>query len=348
MMLMRPETYVAGHLGVGARRGRRAAARGGRLRAQGLESLDVCAPGQVDELPIVAPVATETSASGEQAELRDGGYRFTARLEAVADPSLVVEGDDGRTIRARARGRPTPASTSSRRRRSSSTARRWCVTSASDPTYVEVLVQDGDRMRPWSPSARSPSTNEGATRTWLTRTGPWSRSSARRTTSWQAWQWVMVSRTEMAAFPTGARLLRRRRGPLDGGLLLEDLAEGEQVARRVAVTSRARARGRSRAARRCGGRRSSRRATTAPCPAAPCSRARSSQSRASAVPAPAPAGVGVDGEHPELALVVATDLAPGRARRAVGDAPEHACRRRRPPTPRASASRGATSRSRSR
>ena len=46
--------------------------------------------------------------------------------------------------------------------------------------------------------------DEGVIRTWLTRNGALVTVVLDEDDTWQAWRWVMVSRTEMAAFPTGA------------------------------------------------------------------------------------------------------------------------------------------------
>jgi hypothetical protein len=170
-------------------------------RAQGPESFVACAPGQVDSLPVVAPASTATIGVGEEAAYADG-YRFTALLEAVADPSLVVEGEDGRTIAHGLEVRDPRVNVQAPTAVFFDGA-SLVVTSASAPSYVEVLVQDGDRMRALAPVGEIPLANEGETRTWLTRNGALVTVVLDEGGTWQAWQWVMVSRTEMAAFPTG-------------------------------------------------------------------------------------------------------------------------------------------------
>ena len=201
MLTMRPETYVMDVwewvLGEdGVLRPEEAG-----CRAQGPESFLPCGPGQVDTLPIVSPVSRATIGIGEQADYADG-YRFTARLEAEADPSLVVEGDDGRTINhALEVGDPRVNLTAPTDIFFDGAS--LVLTSASDPSYVQVLVQDGDRMQPLDPVGDIALADEGATRTWLTRNGALVTAVLDEDGSWQTWRWVMVSRTEMAAFPTG-------------------------------------------------------------------------------------------------------------------------------------------------
>ena len=202
MTVMRPETYVVDTyewtLG-----------EDGLLRPTDLgcaavapEALVDCAPGQVDDPPVVSPVATETVGVGEEAAF-DEGYAFTARLDAVADPSLVIEGADGRTINHGLEvGDPRVSTTQP-------TALFYdgasvVVTSASDPTYLQVLVQDGNRMRALRGVGEVALSIDGGVRTWLTQNGALVTVVAtEEDDTWQAWQWVRVSTDRMAAFPTG-------------------------------------------------------------------------------------------------------------------------------------------------
>ena len=202
MTTMRPETYVmdAWEWELGEDDVLRPVEAG--CRAQGPESLVVCTPGQVDTLPVVSPVSATTIGVGEQADYDNGGYRFTARLEAVADPSLVVEGDDGRTINhglevgdPQVNVQPPTGIFFD--------GASLVLTSGSDPSYVEVLVQDGDRFRILEPVGEIGLSADDGSRTWLTRNGALVTVVPGEDDSWEAWQWVMVSRTEMAAFPTG-------------------------------------------------------------------------------------------------------------------------------------------------
>ena len=126
----------------------------------GLEASVPCEAGEVEELPYLAPVATEAFGIGEGADFREG-YRFSARLEAAADPSLVVEGDDGRTI-SHGLEVADPRVSTVQPTSVMSDGASFFVTSASDPTYVEVLVQGGDGLRPLRPSGRSTSSTRAA------------------------------------------------------------------------------------------------------------------------------------------------------------------------------------------
>lgn len=166
----------------------------------GLESLTPCEEGAVEDLPRVTPVAHGTFGIGERADFHTG-YRFAARIEAVADPSLVVEGSDGRTIN---HGLEVAAPEVFTAQPTSvfSDGASLVVTSASDPSYIQVLAQAGDRLRSLEPVGDVPLRNEGDVRTWLTRDGALVTVVADGD-AWQAWQWALVSGTEMAAMPTG-------------------------------------------------------------------------------------------------------------------------------------------------
>lgn len=201
MMTMRPETYVmdAWEWVLGEDDVLRPVEAG--CRAQGPKSFVACTPGQVDALPVVSPASTTTIGVGEQAAYADG-YRFTARLEASADPSLVIEGQDGRTINHGLEVGDPQANVQAPTDLFFDGA-SLVLTSGSDTSYVEVLVQDGDRLRTLEPVGAITLANEGPTRTWLTRNGALISVVLDADDTWQAWKWVMVSRSEMAAFPTG-------------------------------------------------------------------------------------------------------------------------------------------------
>lgn len=168
-------------------------------RVVGPESRTGCAQGQADDLPVVSPVATEVIGIGERAAF-DEGYAFTARIDAVADPSLVVQGGDLAVNIGLEVGDPQVLTTQP-------TALFYdgasvVVTSASNPAHVQVLVQDGTRMQVLQPVGEIvPGDEDG--RTWLTQDGALVTVVAAEDGTWRAWQWVRVSRTEMAAFPTG-------------------------------------------------------------------------------------------------------------------------------------------------
>jgi hypothetical protein len=77
------------------------------------------------------------------------------------------------------------------------------VTSGSDSTYLQVLVQDGARMQALQPVGEIALGTDGGVRTWLTLNGALVTVVAAEDGTWRAWQWVRVTRTEMAPFPTG-------------------------------------------------------------------------------------------------------------------------------------------------
>jgi hypothetical protein len=170
-------------------------------RVQTVEAMTDCAPGQVDDPPIVSPAAIETVGIGEEAAF-DEGYAFTASIEAVADPSLVVEGGGLAVNIGLEVADPEILTTQP-------TAIFYdgasvVVTSGSDPTYLQVLVQDGARMQALQPVGEIALGTDRGVRTWLTRNGALVTVVAAEDGTWRAWQWVRVTRTEMAAFPTGS------------------------------------------------------------------------------------------------------------------------------------------------
>lgn len=150
-------------------------------------------------LPYIDTVATETVGIGEGADFREG-YRFSARLEAFADPSLVVEGDDGRTLHYD--DFPVADPRVSTVQPMGVDGASLFVTSASDPSYVAVLAQDGDQLRELPAVGEIDLLDEGDVRTWLTPNGSVVTVTAQEGGSWTAWTWQQV-RAGMTALPWG-------------------------------------------------------------------------------------------------------------------------------------------------
>lgn len=200
MTLLRPETYVADtYEWTLGEEGLLHPADAG-CTAVSPEARADCEPGQVDDPPVIAPVATDVIGVGEQTEF-DEGYAFTARIEAVADPSLVVEGSDGRTLRSGLEVADPRVSTIQPSVFYDGAS--LLVTSASDPTYVQVLAQDGDGLRAMDPVGEIPLANDGPVRTWLTQNGALVTAVQDEDGTWRTWQWVSVRPGKMAAFPSG-------------------------------------------------------------------------------------------------------------------------------------------------
>ena len=201
MTLMRPEFYVVDVYEWGLDED-------GILRAGDASCLVIapeaqlpCGSGAEEGfVPYINSAAAETFGIGEGADFREG-YRFSARLEAFADPSLVVQGDDGRTVRYDDFGIPDPRVFAVQPMRVDGAS--LFVTSASDPAYVAVLAQDGDQLRALRAAGEIDLLNEGGVRTWLTQDGALVTVTAQEDGSWTAWSWMIVSRTEMAALPWG-------------------------------------------------------------------------------------------------------------------------------------------------
>ena len=201
MTLMRPESYV-----VDSYEWR--LDEDGILRAGDATCLVMVAEAQVpcgsgaEEgfVPYINTVAPQTFGFGEGVDFREG-YRFSARLEAVADPSLVVEGDDGRTFYYSDFAIADPRISTVQPMGVDGAS--LFVTSASDSSYVRVVVQDGDQMRALQPVGEVELLNEGSVRSWLTANGAVVTATAEDDGSWTAWAWQLASRTEMTALPWG-------------------------------------------------------------------------------------------------------------------------------------------------
>ena len=169
-------------------------------RVMAPEGQEPCGSGaDVGFVPLIDTVATETFGIGEGADYREG-YRFSARLEAFADPSLVVEGDDGRTLRYD--DFPIADPRISTVQPMGVDGASFFVTSASDPSYVEVLAQDGDQLRVLQAVGEVDLLDEDDVRTWLTPNGSVVTVTAQDDGSWTAWTWQHV-RAGMTALPWG-------------------------------------------------------------------------------------------------------------------------------------------------
>jgi hypothetical protein len=160
-----------------------------------------CAEGARDALPALSRPATGTFGVGEQFSWTEG-YQYDARLEAGADPVLVVEGADGRTINHPLEVADPVVSTTQPTSIFYDGA-SFVVGSASDPAYVQVLWQDADRLRVLQPVGEVPLTNDDTHRTWLTEEGRLWTVEAGDDGTWQAWSWTMATRSEMTALPAG-------------------------------------------------------------------------------------------------------------------------------------------------
>ncbi|GAA1434907.1 hypothetical protein GCM10009641_29580 [Mycobacterium cookii] len=168
---------------------------------QGLEASQPCGNDTENELPSIVPVAGETIGAGGRAVF-DVGYRYTVSVEAGDPATLVVRGEDGRTLRHDLAVADARVSTTQPTSVMSDGA-SFYVTSASDPSYAQVLVQDGDRLRALDTTGDVELTDDATTRTWLTAGGALVTAVAEEEGAWRAWQWQMVSGAEMAALPSG-------------------------------------------------------------------------------------------------------------------------------------------------
>lgn len=132
--------------------------------------------------------------------LEEQGYGFTARVDDGAEPTLVVEGY-GRVFE-QALDVPDPLLGSVQPTAVFYDGVSLVVTSATDPSVFEVLVQGEDRMVVMDPVGEIDLVDDGEQRTWLTENGA-VLSAIPDGDAWSLWTWTMVSRTEIAALPWG-------------------------------------------------------------------------------------------------------------------------------------------------
>ncbi|MEO5662310.1 MAG: hypothetical protein ABIR39_03430 [Nocardioides sp.] len=202
MTLMRPESYVVD--AYEWRLGEDGILRAGEPSCLVLvpEAQAPCGSG-VEEgfVPYINSVATEAIPEGEWVDF-DAGYQFRAAVEPGQPPTLVVDGFDGQELRFPLEVADPVVSTLQPISVFSDGA-SLIVTSSSDPTFVQTLVQAGDSLVSLVPTGEIALANAGATRTWQTANGALVTMTGREDGSWTAWSWQMVSRTEMSALPWG-------------------------------------------------------------------------------------------------------------------------------------------------
>ncbi len=161
-----------------------------------------CAAAPVDRLPdLGAPVPTSV-AVGESAEA-SRGYSFSLRVEAGDPPLLVVEGYDANTLRHELDVADPRVSAVQPDSTFYQGGVSLVVTSASDPTLVQLLVQRGDRIVVLEPVGEVDLENTEGTRTWHTENGSVVSAVAGDDDSWQLWLWQVTPRNQAFAMPSG-------------------------------------------------------------------------------------------------------------------------------------------------
>ncbi|MBD3925447.1 hypothetical protein IEZ26_12485 [Nocardioides cavernae] len=160
-----------------------------------------CEEGAIDDLPTDGDVARQTFGPGEGARFEQG-YRYTARIEDGAPPVLVVESDDGPAIRHELEVDDPRVSTVQPISVMSDGA-SFLVTSASDPSYVRVLAQDGDRLQVLEPVGEVELADDDSSRTWLTSRGGLVTAVADDDGTWRTWGWQLLRGGRMTGIPTG-------------------------------------------------------------------------------------------------------------------------------------------------
>jgi hypothetical protein len=157
-----------------------------------------CGPDSGAQVPDLTP-ATATVGVGESADFTTG-YPFSIRVEAGDPPVLVAEGQDGRTLR-HGLDVPDPRVATVQPESIFSDGESLVVTSASDPTLVQLLVQRDDRIVALVPVGEVPLENTDDSRTWLTESGSVVSAVAGEDDSWQLWFWQMTKDHRVFALP---------------------------------------------------------------------------------------------------------------------------------------------------
>ena len=165
---------------------------------QSFDSTRECGLDPQDTLAYAPPERASTVPPGGTLDARgEAGYGFTARVDGGG--TLVVEGF-GRRIE-QVLDVPDPLLGSVPASSIFFDGASVVVTSASDPTLVQVLTQRGDRMVVMEPVGEIDLAGGNDQRTWLTENGAVLSALPADGGAWELWEWVMVSRTEIAALP---------------------------------------------------------------------------------------------------------------------------------------------------
>ncbi|MDR7251234.1 hypothetical protein J2X46_000206 [Nocardioides sp. BE266] len=159
-----------------------------------------CPDGARDGIPDLAPASTSTLGVGETADFTEG-YRFSARIQP-GDPILAVDGSDGRAM-ATVLDVPDPRLATVQPTAVFYDGASVVVTSASDPSRVEVLAQRGNFMPELDRAGDIPLENTADNRTWLAEDGTLLTATAAGDGTWELWQWQLVSGDRITALPWG-------------------------------------------------------------------------------------------------------------------------------------------------
>jgi hypothetical protein len=169
---------------------------------QGFDSRRACGADPVDTPPSLPVRRASYVGSGETVEF-GVQYGFSARIEAgAAGATLVLGVADAQTLR-QPIDVPDPLLGTTQPTSVFFDEASVVVTSASDPSVVEVLVQDDDRVLVLDPVGELDLTNDDEQRTWLTDDGGVLSAVDAGDGTWVLWQWMRVSGTEIAALPWG-------------------------------------------------------------------------------------------------------------------------------------------------
>ena len=147
------------------------------------------------------PVETSIGV-GESAE-ETRSYPFSYRVEAGDPPLLFVQGYDSGTLRHELDVADPRVSAVQPDSSFYQGGVSLVVTSASDPSVVQLLVQRGDRIVVLEPVGEVSLENTDDTRTWHTDNGSVVSAVANDDDSWQLWLWQVTSGDRTFAIPAG-------------------------------------------------------------------------------------------------------------------------------------------------
>lgn len=153
-----------------------------------------------EQLPDLGDRVETSVGVGESAELTRS-YPFSLRVEAGDPPRLVVDGYDAGTLQ---HDLDVPDPRVAAVESDSGFYQggvSFVVTSASDPTLVELLVERGDRIVELEPVGDVLLENTDDTRFWHTDNGSVVSAVAGDDGSWQLWFWQVTTRNRAFAIP---------------------------------------------------------------------------------------------------------------------------------------------------
>lgn len=175
-----------------------------RPEAAGCQELEFdlrdCEGAPSDQVPDLGAPVEATVGPGESADFTRS-YPFSLRVEAGDPPLLFVQGYDAGTLRHELDVPDPRVSAVQTDSGFYQGGVSLVVTSASDPTLVQLLVQRGDRIVVLRPVGEVPLENTDDTRFWHTENGSVVSAVAGDDDTWQLWFWQVTSGDRAFAIP---------------------------------------------------------------------------------------------------------------------------------------------------